>query len=813
MFTIASGIIYFNNVYLPIKVKSKIINALETNLNYNARIQKIKYNLFRGIVIRDVTIYDKTGDKENTLLTIKEASFNLLFIPLIKEKKIIIPIIHIDSPYLYIRYKKDNNFNFSKIFSPKPNQPLKSKMKFSFLIYKVNIFNANIVFEDEHLTPRFRKTIQDFNIGLTISPLAKVLFLLQGKLLTDKEAITKLSLEGEYNFLSKELNSKLNFANLIIPEFKPYLKVLPVSIVRGIIENSNLELKFKDNLINLKGSLYVKGLELMKEKMALNGNINIEPDISYAIDKKIFDYKANFKIVQANLDGIKYIEKINNISGDISLIKDKLVTASLKLQTLDSEVRLRGTLENFLNPYLKLNLISEQLNLEKLLSILPLKPKGINLSGLSKSGINIEGYLKKPPLDIKASFELKDAKFQTVFLKEPINNIKGRLDLTLEGADWLNLSFDYRNITYTSTGKLVNFKAPQINFGLTSGNLDLKSDIKVKDNIIKINTFLAKYADSELDIKGDIDTRDNATILLDLSTKLNLKTQDALIFLPQDLAERLRKIKLEGILNIVGSINGNVKNYKELNIYLETVSDAISVYNLKFSNLSFNLRQRDGTLNISRFAASGYSGIVNLDFSSDLKPDVPTYALKFNCSGIDLGKMKLDTDFKDKDIAGISSVSADLYGNFKDSGLLKGRGSASIKNGNLWKFNLFKGMGELFFLPDYEKVIFKEATAEFNIENRFISTENLKLISDQLNLDCKGKVGFDGGLDFTVYTEANKNLIRDSADIRKFTTAILGELSNAITVRITGTIQKPKYSIAPMAVDLIKNIKNFILGK
>ena len=279
------------------------------------------------------------------------------------------------------------------------------------------------------------------------------------------------------------------------------------------------------------------------------------------------------------------------------------------------------------------------------------------------------------------------------------------------------------------------------------------------------------------------------------------------------LSESLKKIKPDGILNIKGTLNGRVKDYKNWNLSLKAASDTFSVYNLKFNDLSFGLEQKDGLININRFIASAYSGTVNLDLVSDLKPDVPTYLLKFNSSGIDLAKLKLDTGLKDKDITGLLNLSADLNGNFKDAASLKGNGLVSVKDGKLWQFNLFKGLGELFLLPDYEKIMFKEALGEFNIGDKSVSTESLKLTGDQLNLNCKGKLGFDGALDFTIYTETNKNLIRDSADIRKFTTAILGGLSNALTVKVSGTIQKPKYKIVSVAVDVIKNIKDFFLGK
>ena len=810
---IAAGILYLNNVYLPVKVKGHLANSLSTLLNYNVEIEKLKYSPIRGLVIQNIVIYDKVKDKDNTILTVKEASFHILFLPLIKERKIIIPIMHIDSPDFNIRYRQDNSFNFSGIFLPKPKPQSKPKIKFSFLIYKINIFDGKGIFEDEHLAPKFTKTIQDLDIVLGIKQLTKVSFFMESKLLTEKGAVTALTLRGDYNLLSKEVNSKLNLANLVIPEFNPYLKMLPLAIASGTIDNGALELKFKDNLISLKGAMSTKGLGLRKADLALMGDINIEPDLSYAIDKKTFDYKVNIKFIQANLNGVQYIGKINNISGDIGLAKNKLWTDNLRLQAMDSGFTLQGTFENFSNPYLKLNFKSEQLNLEKILAILPYKTEGLNLSGVATAQINMEGYLGKPPLDIQASLQLNDAKLQTLLLKEPLNNIKGKVDFTQDTVNWLNLSFNYLNVAYTSTGKLLSFKTPQITFGLNSKDLDLKSDIKLKDKLVRIITFKGQYINSKFDVEGGIDTQDNTNPTLDLLANLNLNPSDAFAFLPASLSESLKKIKPDGILNIKGTLNGRVKDYKNWNLSLKAASDTFSVYNLKFTDLAFNLDQKDGMININRFIASGYSGAVNLDFVSDLRPDVPTYLLKFNSSGIDLAKLKLDTGLKDKDITGLLNLSADLNGNFKDSASLKGNGLVSVKDGKLWQFNLFKGLGELFLLPDYEKIMFKEALGEFNIGDKSVSTESLRLTGDQLNLNCKGKLGFDGALDFTVYTETNKNLIRDSADIRKFTTAILGGLGNALTVKVSGTIQKPKYKIVSVAVDVIKNIKDFFLGK
>lgn len=738
LFSLAFGLIYLNNVYLPIKVKDRLASFLSRFLNYNVEIEKLKYNLVKGVIIQNITVYDKVKDRENTILTIKEASFHILFLPIIKQGKVIIPIMHIDSPYLNIRYQKDNQFNFSRILLPKPKPRQKPKIKLSFFVYKVNIFNANGAFTDERLSPQFTRTVQDLDIGLGINLPAKISFLVQGKILNDKQVITKLSLQGDYNLLSKELNSKINLANLIIPEFNPYLTALPVAIAGGAIENSDLDLKFRDNLINLKGSIPLKGLDLRKDNQALTGDINIAPEISYTLDKKALDYQANLEILKGSLNGVPFIEKINNISGQMGVMNNRLWSNNLKLQTLNSDFTLKGTLENFADPRIKADLACEKLNLSNL------------------------------PINI--------------------NNLKAKLELT-------------------------DFTAPRLNLELTADNLDLKSDMKIKDKLIKINTVTGKYLASEFDIKGDVDTRESADPLLDLSAKLNLRPSDIFGLLPQALAENLKKMKPDGAFNIKGTLRGKAKDYKSWGLSFDAASDSFSIYNFKLSQVSFNLAQKNGILDIAPFTASVYGGTLSLRFNSNLAADTPDYLLRFNASDIDLAKLKLDTNPKDKEIAGTLNLRADLSGTFQDLSSLKGSGSILAKDGKLWQINLFKGLGELFLLPDFEKISFKEVAGDFVVADKTVSTENLKLTSEQLNLNCQGKAGFDGTLDFTVYTEANKNLIRDSTDIRKFTTAILGELTGALTIKLSGTIQKPKYIIVPAVLDVIKSLKDLFLGK
>ena len=66
----SAGIIYLNNVVLPSTAKSFIIKAIEDSTQKKASLSSVKINIFKGIVLRDLIIYDQ----EEELINIKEAS-------------------------------------------------------------------------------------------------------------------------------------------------------------------------------------------------------------------------------------------------------------------------------------------------------------------------------------------------------------------------------------------------------------------------------------------------------------------------------------------------------------------------------------------------------------------------------------------------------------------------------------------------------------------------------------------------------------------------------------------------------------------
>ncbi|MBM3255101.1 MAG: DUF748 domain-containing protein [Candidatus Omnitrophica bacterium] len=808
----AAGISYLNKVYLPVKIKAKLTGSLEEALHYNVNIDRVSFSLINGIVIRDILVYDKIKTEENTILKIKRVSFHLLYLPLIRDKRLIIPVLHIYSPELKLSYNKDSIFNSSELLSAREGRDTAPKNKYQLLAYKINILKGSLLFEDERQQPKFSKAIHNLNMAVSVRNLKTASFVIHGDFLSEKEGPPKIFLQGDYIFSSKELKAKLNLTNLSLAELNPYLKTLPFLLSSGIIKNTNLTFKLQDKSLEIGGIISLKGAVIEKEGLLLSADMDILPQLNYTTDRKTLRYKLGLKLNNAELQGIEYIGKVSDIKGDLELAQDKLKTNNLEFQALGSNFKLSGLLENFTSPALTLDLESQRLKLEELF-ILISPPQDLKLSGIAIVKVKLKRTLEERPLDIEAALAIEDARFEAAFLKEALQHIKGTVNFKNDTASWEGLSFNYLETPYATTGTLVGFKDPRLNLKIDSKDLRLASDIKISPDLIKLNTFLLNYINSDCAIKGAIHRQEKNNPLLDLALALNVNPQDILVFLPKQLAENIKKINPQGNIKLSGSLSGKAMDYKDWEIQAQGSSEFISLYNLKFNNLSFALLEKDKILNLSGLSASGYSGTVNLDFLSNFTQDKPSYALKLKSSGIDLGELKSDIGLKGKDIAGIIDISANLVGDFQDSASLKGNGLLSLQNGRLWQINLLKGLGEVFLLPDYQKIVFKEATAEFNIENKAISTDDLRLISDQLKLNCEGRLGFDGGLDFVAYAQVNKELISESTDLRKFTAAILGELGNAVSVKISGTIQKPKYRLVPMPLDLLKRVKDFFLGK
>jgi len=111
---ISAGIVYLNDVVLPLKVKALLVRGLAEQTQKKVSLESLHFNIFKGMVFKNLVIYD---DKD-ILISLKEGSCIFLMVPLFK-KTLVIPVLSLRSPQIFLQRRKDNTYNLADLFLPK----------------------------------------------------------------------------------------------------------------------------------------------------------------------------------------------------------------------------------------------------------------------------------------------------------------------------------------------------------------------------------------------------------------------------------------------------------------------------------------------------------------------------------------------------------------------------------------------------------------------------------------------------------------------------------------------------------------------
>jgi uncharacterized protein involved in outer membrane biogenesis len=801
IFFIFGLLIYINNVFAPVTLKAKIIFELEKKLQANVQIENIRYNLFNGLILQNLSVYKEAPDRP--YFSIKEITLNPLLLPLL-QKKIIIPLVLVDSPKIYLEFDENKKPKLPELNPPAP--AASKKQEFSLTILKIGISNGGIYLKDKSVTPNFIRELTAVKIGAELNLPQQIKFLLQAKISNPQNNPSFILAEGEYNPGSQKLAAQVKLNSFLAKEYLSYLKNLPFLLSEGTID-ADLKVGVQEKLLNLTGSISSKATVVRSEKFAFSGDLTLKPQLEYGLQDQTAKYNAVVQIARGKFIGLKLTKEITDIQGDIQLNETRAQTSNLKAKIFDSPAKIKGSLENFTQPLVKLKISSQRLKLNTLATLLPDAAKNLTVEGQARTLVNLNYDANNPPLEIKGVAEIDSPKLKVAALKDPIEKVRGIVVFSRGRLTWPHIFFTHKNVSYETSGSVKDFTSPQLNCTLSSSELSFTSSLTLRDNQLNITSCAGKYRQSEFDIQGSVNTQ---TYALDLGGKVSLNLNNVFGLLTDQAREKLQKMKLGGSCKIEGTVKGNAKEPKNLQADLKVASGNFSIYDLKIDNAAFNLKQRNSTLSVSEFTAKSYDGTIDAQLDLNLTQASPAYSTKFVLEKVDLAKLKKDTGFKDKELTGLLNIKGELQGSMANFDTLKGSGYLTVKEGKIWEINLFKGLGELLFLPIYQRIVFSEIDADFFIQDKKVTFANSFLGGKMMELATNGFIGFDGAVDLDMHAKVSKSLLEDSVDLRKFGSMIFGNLLN---IKISGTLQKPQYKVLPIPKALLKEIKRFFLKR
>ncbi|MCK9572065.1 MAG: DUF748 domain-containing protein [Candidatus Omnitrophica bacterium] len=797
----ALGIYFLNSVILPSKIQSLIISNLEKQTNARVTLKSLKFNIFQGLVLKDLVI----SRQEQIIFSVREVNCSIFILPIF-NKKIIIPGITLKSAHLFIERSPDNQLNIQGFLKAQTNQP-ETDQKFQFIVSKVSILKGSIVFQDNSLSVPFRKEIKDINLRLGLSLPQSVKFSLKAQMSSDTPAMIKAS--GVYNLAAQELSSQITINPISLKEMRAYSANFGMDLT-GIVGISG-QVNYKNGLISGRVKADLDNLGIFKNKISAQINGQLLSDFNYDLKTKNPQFKGSLDIAEASLDGIDSLGAIDNIHGKVLFDNTGLRSDQLEMEVLGISLSTALTLQNFNSPRLILNSKID-------LSLLPAKLKqrfGSNpLSSASGTGaltLTIQQIAPGEPWLLKGSLSLLKASLG--FNKDSllVSQIKGMAEFTQDQLNILSSEFIFQGVNYKVSGVLKNFSSPVVKIVVLTDNLYLQSDFSLAGKKIKISALTGAYLNSEFSISGDIDHTDLNSPQVDLKGKFALRLEELPFILPQ-AKKQLEQLKPVGTVSASFNLIGNPLKIKTCQADLELSSSDLSLYGFHSTNFLLNYGQSAGIAEISLMHLALYEGTIDVAAKANLNSNNLPYWVSLLVQGVKFEKLKLDTNFKNKDLAGILRLESKVSGFSNDLAKLSGAGKVSITEGKLWELNLFQGLGKVLFARDFANIVFSEGACNFSIENKQLSTNNLILKSNIVNLSGPVKIGFDGGLDAALNVEIISELVPLSGTLKDITTAIAGQAGTFGVIKLSGTLREPKYKFRPALDNIIKGITDVFFG-
>ncbi len=494
------GIIYLNQVILPVKIKSLIVSGLETATQKKVTLQGLQFSIFKGLVLRDLIIYNE----QRPMVSLKEGSCTFLIWPIF-QKKLIIPVLRFKSPEIFLQRRADSTFNIQDLFSNKAT--LSPQAKFGIFIYRISLTDGNIHFQDDTLSPAFNKDLKDVNLVLYLSLPASVKFTLKSEI--PAPAAIKINATGEYKIVNKQLISQIKVKDFSPQEFQSYYRNLGIAIPEGTL----------DALIDLKYSLATKQLE----------------------------YCGEAAITKLEFSGLEFPREITDLNGQIKFNNSGLSADKLRANVLEMPVEAKISLIDFQAPVVQMDLFSQDLRVE---SNFQFKDKLIIISKCNGQYLNspfsLQGTIDtanpgrlEAAMDVESKIDLKD-------IKGPLKKFQKQLEqIKPEGI--IQAKFNLK-------GNLNDFKSCAVKGKLSSSSLSLYG-LKATEVLLDYN-----QADGLVDISPVHLSVYDGTI--EASAKMNLNSENLPYWISADIqGVKLEKLKLDAAKDkdIAGTIAAGVK--------------------------------------------------------------------------------------------------------------------------------------------------------------------------------------------------------------------------------------------------------------
>lgn len=784
---VLAGAVYISAITLPLKVSAFVASEIEKATGKKLFFQSLRLDPVKGLSLERPVLYDDTA----VIVRAKKARARFFIMPAMMNK-IVIPAVVVESPSILLERRADNSFNIQDIFSAE----YLSEKGAALAIHKVLLRDGTVNFINRALPSPFTKKIENINIDIMLALPARINFKAVCEIPSDPHAI-HITSSGRYSLYNRELYADITIKRLSLDGFRDYYSSSGFSFSKGAVD-TDIGLKIKDGVINAEINGTADRLAVSRDDMDATLDTSIKMFVQYDTKDKDLEYAGSLDIRAMDIDAKGDIGEIKNIKAKVEFNDSRLSSEDLTAEAFGIPWKAKINLVNFSKPIFDIYAATET-DLKVIKRILDDNfdiELPMDIAGKSDVELAVQFESDKEP-KVNGYIRMRDATINPGSSNRAIEHITGEAKFSPDRLTWSGLDIAYRNTPYKTSGVLTNFEAPGIQINISSKDLSIESIFAVNDETIRLSKLSGKYLNSTFNLTGEVYMREEDILDADVKGSLyfNLKDLKGLV---KD-SPWLDKMKLAGRVSAEFALTGYLEDIKRCGISAKIGSDSISLYDLRLDNISMDYLQKNGEGHIKTMKSLFYNGSLwstwNIDWLSKEMP----YHADLNIKNVKLERLKRDTVIRDKDVSGNINLNAAINGSFKETTPVTGAGRIDIAKGKLWQLNLFKGLGMLIFTSDFSNVVFTEGSCNFKIENEVFSTTDLKLTSDLINIDGRGRIGFDKSVKAVLKSELTGEAMEPS-----FKKNIATMIERYTSIDITGTVGDPRYAVKTSPSDIIK---------
>ncbi|MGE0267865.1 MAG: AsmA-like C-terminal region-containing protein [Candidatus Omnitrophota bacterium] len=321
---------YVNHVLLPGQVKRTIEKKISEYTQRLVSIEKISFKITKGISLENILI--KETDGQRTFLQIDEIYFNILLIPFLKDKTVILPALTVKKPAIQVIHYADGSFNLSDIATKKEAKAADKNYK--VFVTKIKVSDGKVDYLKKSPDQDFSESFRNLNLDLAISANKQLSYQIRTYLPLEQSDV---SAKGQYWLGSHKVAAQLSLTNVnILKYLRQFYPPEQIRLNAGQLSNAEVNVQYNQGKLNFTGDAYLTNADIqLNPDDKLSGNIRLL-NASVLIDRPHITAKGELRIPLTKVEfGLE-----NSYEGDI-----RAIVQSMTYTLNDHHFRLDGNIK------------------------------------------------------------------------------------------------------------------------------------------------------------------------------------------------------------------------------------------------------------------------------------------------------------------------------------------------------------------------------------------------------------------------------------------------------------------------------------